>query len=908
MCKKANSSRYLSDSLKNLLSASLVIAYTLFSFSTSFAFSDITRNYNTAKDETPGSYVSDTTNDGSTNWNRDFGYGVVAVNIVSGAAGKNSNDRSVIYRQWGDSARIIRPKYTDLGSGKPGTDHNVDAKLDIISGTKASYKANVFLSDFELNTVASFSIAATTKNSSGSVVGSERRNTLQFTSDGNIIGYVNNASTNVATSTEISSDFEKMQWYSVAAIIDGNTITYYVDGVQGQPISTTTTSGDRIFKVIPGFTMGTPRANSDDASVPHVGTPGWYLFDDVVMKHTLNGATSIYNPANSNTKFTKQTGAPIEITHPVLHTATPVASAEITNVPQGTTVATLLSYINPVSGGSVYAVKYTVTSTANFKAQTSSPANAFSTTNLSGSAIVDADTKIMSVSADGSLKMYSVKLGTGGSTPTPTPTSTPTSTPTETPAETPAQDGGSSDATINSAGIYTKSGITIQNVPDYTSVAGFLRQITTSSPTAKKEVIKDGSSQTYFMGVMRAGTAYTLRVTSFDETAITMHSISIGKVNKFTSNWNSSYPQNSGVIYSNVSGSESGDIPIGFSSVTGTGVVSSATTANSEGLIIENNASDIFKLKSISAAVSQPEEELVANFAVKQISGGEFVLENSFEKQDGAIDLPVLTIKNSRFCFNNEPIYACEDNIVYNVSIAMVHPKNTVNGIKVRKIWINGAPVLEDREIPVPEGEYSLSGLTAGVKGKYVLGGLNAESCGVYGYSTENKSTVAESRLYDIENFNGRYKRSVITGNFTTVLHLKDNILTPGSILVYNSNGSLASDGDYVTDGTRVEITTNGMKKSYYVSISGFYENNNIIGSIGALTGNTVVYKKSSSVKDNSSIIFAEYNGNFLESTSILTQAASSITLLNKANARVKIIYLNDTDSLIPLDEYDELN
>ena len=265
------------------------------------------------------------------------------------------------------------------------------------------------------------------------------------------------------------------QWYNLACVSNDESITFYLDGVEiatFPTVSLVTHPGAYIKYIEPhvGFNGDFPAAATDN-------TVSWVVLDNFRQSNA-------YNPAHSDTKLMPASGSPYTISYPIFQTGRTHddARAIIEGVSQGTTVGQMLAKLAPVSGGSIYAVKYknVANLTSNFKNINSSDVyNEFSTTAMQSTELVDLDTKVVSVSFDGSMKIYNIdELG--------------------------ETEGGG--IVVTSAGVFNLNISTGRiEVPSYTAATRLINEITTNVPAAKIEVISDYDDQNgdaSFVGIM----------------------------------------------------------------------------------------------------------------------------------------------------------------------------------------------------------------------------------------------------------------------------------------------------------------------------------------------------------------------------------------------------------------------
>ena len=896
------------------LSLALTLVLSIVPISVSFAFTDYSNDFNNAVNNLidPGKSVEGVVPEIPNEWTEHYNSSRATMNVIDGALGKKEGDKSVLYRQFRNISEA---------SAYPQTLPESDAFFTIAPGLKASVKANVFVPDMDYEdnnpaTQSMYNLAVTMRATTSDVNGVEigtRGNQFRFQGNGYLMGEYYDSRTGSRTvrnyfsydDTKKSFGFKRQQWYSVAAIVEGNEISLYIDGVKLPAVRTTTVAGDYISKLNIRFEL-----NTRSTLINNV--PGYVIFDDLDMRNTSDGSAEsddLYDYKKSSTAFTLKPNAPFEVLHHTFHSKTPQLESKINKVISGTTVGELLSYIDPVPGGEVYAVNYDVDYDADyendgildFKTPKTNPVDLFKTILLDDNAIVDSNTKIISVSADKSMKIYDTTV---------------------------IAEPAGTDTAVLSSGIYYLQSSTqpprIDEVTDYVSTEEFLKQIRLSDPRAKKEVILNSDSSVYIGTMRQNNSRYSLKITSYDESLSTLYDIYFEGAIRFNPNWTASiYTDGSGgPFYTSVNGVTSGTRPAGFSSAilpsAGNVAITGKTVANPEGMLITNDSEDIFALKSSNNRLERREMEMATVFTVKQVDPGKFVYSNLYVRNlGGAVEaVPIIKIEDGKFWFNNTPIAYCNTSTAYNVAVTIDFPKsNAIDRLKVGKIWINGILVLENGYIPLfdvanlEESGQGFSGVQVDVKGGYVLGDMRSISCGVNGYSPEASAISVISSVYDIDLFEEKYTAPVVTGDFTTVADLISGLTTEAAVAVKNSDGSPTNGTDAVIDGMIIELTAGTSKAIYYASVSSFSDSSGIAASISGSQDNTFIFNKSVYISDDAEVILAGYSGNQLQAVGLEGKSTpASVTLTTKTDAKIRAIYLKDLTSLSPIGSYDELN
>ena len=431
------------------------------------------------------------------------------INIVVNALGKVGGDKSVLLRALPTSnSAVIAPDYL-LGE----INKNILAGSDGVY--RAAFKASLFIPELEQNSAnVRFTPEVTISDQTGTLsYGPITGNEAQFQkTDGsqNLIRSVGNLSTSLGNSSAwdtiaVSKNFDKGgQWYSIAFVTENDKLMFYMDG--------------QLMRTLP-MTVGMPDQHYIKTVQIKVGFSGtvsadkvaWIVFDDFQMINSTDGINqdSVYTPLDSDTRFTIAQGGTVTLKYPNhfydSNQTQADTYAEINGVAQNMTVGNLLAQMIPAPGGEIYAVKFKKAIRSNLSANFLSTAvnavsNEFETTLLANTAIVDLDTKIVSKSRDGSIKIYSIpKL---------------------------SEVAGGKD-TVKNVGIYSLNTTTgrVENVPNYTSAAYFLNQITTNVPGAKKEIKVSGNPYS-FAGIMRSDKSYSLRITAVDNSSYKDYPIS----------------------------------------------------------------------------------------------------------------------------------------------------------------------------------------------------------------------------------------------------------------------------------------------------------------------------------------------------------------------------------------------
>ena len=484
---------------------SILLAVTYLPFTAS-AFTNVSNDFETSADDLSTSPLDRKVSGLPTTWSGTNS----KINMVTNALGKVGGDDSVLLRALpGSNGQLVIPSYV---TGE--TNKNILAGSDGVY--RAAYKTSMFIPEMEagsaharvvvagITIVDAFGTAVSTNTMNGNEIRFQKTDGSQ-----NLMYSVGHFPKDLLTewsSVSISKNFDKGgQWYSVVFVTEDDKLILYIDGKHMRTITLSNGApGQNHIKSIEmriGFaeTVGADKA-------------AWMVVDDVEMINSTDGTVqdTVYNPADSNTEFTRVPDGSITIKHPIHGTSNTQANtyAQINGVAQNTSVRELLDQIIPVPGGSAYAVKFKNAIKSNLTAEFLSTgvndvSGEFATTLLGDSDIVDLDTKIVSKAKDGSLKIYSI-VG-------------------------PLTEVAGGKDTVKNAGKYSLNTSTdfIENVPHYTSAAYFLNQITTNVAGAKKEIKVSGTdASSAFAGIMRPDKTYTLRVTAPDNSSFRTYGIS----------------------------------------------------------------------------------------------------------------------------------------------------------------------------------------------------------------------------------------------------------------------------------------------------------------------------------------------------------------------------------------------
>ena len=915
------------------LALALSLILSVVPVSVSFAFTDFSENYDTAINNTvnPGESVVGITPEQPGEWWGNYNSSKVDINVIDGALGKKTGDKSIVYRQFqqvGESA--LFPYSSENHPNLPS--------VSLAVGDKATYKANIFIPDMRSASTNAMSFQTVVCDANGDVI-RKTNDEIQFKGSNWIstsYRFVNpdgsiptNASStdigNARTSAPIKVGYDRMQWYSVAAVVEANTVTMYIDGVKLYTALKAVLPGEYVARVNMNFKPTT----LDWDEIP-ADRPNFMVFDDIEVKSTsdINIETeALYNPEASNTEFGLAPGAPFYLDHPTYTGTGNQPHAQLVKVVSGTTVGELLAAAIPAQGGEVYAVKYVAdVYDQDFIARKSNPANPFPTTVLDDNAIIDLDTKIVSIAPDKSMKVYKV-------------------------AEIVAAD--ASNPNVASVKDYDFNGSSVSELPEYVTVENFLKKVRTVDPRAKKEIYKNTDLTTPVTGVMISG--YTLRITSVDKSITKDYPINFERQRKIRSDHNNQWGTGSesanyvdgNILYQRVvqdktteTGKEAlvtGALPTYLNATPDLPSLAADSTVsitvhkqpNRRGFVIANDSDEMFRIRHQFGGFNSRMDEYVTTFNLTPVQDGKFVYSTSLVKSGDKLsgeynykvtDIPMITAEDGKFWYDGEPIAYCNEGTTYKIAVAVGLPKLArIKDLVVRKIWINGVVVVEAAKIPIfdlsglDDSGYGLCGSGFGVQGAYLLDEANSDFCGLDGYNLGAAGIDVTSSVYDLDLFQTeKFSAPVITGSFATVADLKAGLTTNASIAVKNLLGEDAQDTDAVVDGMSVELSagTGSMvtKAIYYTAIPTFTDANGVAASIAGSAGNTFTFNKPTYLNDDIEVILAAYNANGLADVDVYDGTAPSVTFADKTNAKIKAIYFKSLSEISPVGDYEELN